>query len=284
MRRTFAAVAIGLALAAGASCTLILGGNLDYYVVDGGSTTAGSGGQSAASTTSSGGASSASSGGASAASSTVSSTASTTASSGAGGGVSDAGSSCLVDGGCDTGMRCTVLSQSTGSTHCVPVSGSPVSPFAACGNDDSICPAGTWCDSYSSGVCKPFCASAADCAPLAKCIGVVGHNGVTIPGIRVCTAHCKPDDGDPPCVPGTSCQSGIDFDCVASNGGVPGTPCPNQSNSACAAGLVCNDLLVCSAWCAPVGASSPDCADAGVCIMFTNGGPHYDGTQYGYCP
>jgi hypothetical protein len=182
---------------------------------------------------------------------------------------------------CGAGMRCTILDQDKGTTHCVAIAASPEMPYEAC-DDDSRCPAATWCD-LRTHVCKPFCDTAADCNGNAgNCVAAQNSSGKTVPGAFVCTAHCDPITAIE-CSGASTCTYDSklgDFDCFRSKGYMSGNACTYLSD--CGVGLVCASSA-CVYWCHPApSASSPDCL-GGPCSNFSNLMPSYNGSVYGYC-
>lgn len=194
--------------------------------------------------------------------------------------------------GCnEPGQKCSVPDgkQTTGASECVIASTTPKKTWEAC-DDDSDCAAGVWCD-HTLHVCKPICATTDQCPTGAHCMPVpVDGTAKTIPGLKVCTAHCDPPSASP-CGAGTTCyydDTTSEFDCLRSGNTVAGGSC-NFGNE-CGKGLVCigsGGTLTCERWCGPannvfsVGCAladpnKPYCDKFG--MMAT-----YNGVVYGVC-
>jgi hypothetical protein len=154
---------------------------------------------------------------------------------------------------------------------------------------DIDCAAGTWCDRWTQA-CKPICATGGDCAAGAQCWSADTLNGVGIPGLDVCTAHCDPETASP-CGANLTCYYDpprAECDCTATAKLGAGAACSGLAD--CDKGLVCagtggNDT--CLYWCHPadnnVSASCFSHLDSfDVCAPIGGIGP-YDGSTYGAC-
>ncbi len=191
------------------------------------------------------------------------------------------GTSCHLLGasGCGAGQRCTIVDANTGATGCVAQAAKPLGPYDSC-DTDTRCPASTWCDGRT-GVCMPFCQSAADCHQN-DCVAAYDVSQKTVPGgVSVCVADCDPVSAAP-CGHGATCSYDPtvgSMDCFSSPELAVGDPCMYLND--CGPGSVCVGDT-CQMWCAPVNASSPDC-NGGECGMFTNLTPMYKMQTYGSC-
>lgn len=235
--------------------------------------TGGTGGSGGASTSSSATTSSSSS--SSSSSSTTSSTSSST-----GGPTPCTALDDVAD--CGANMRCAVVDTDKGTLGCVPIGSPTKKPYEAC-LDDTLCPAGTFCDQRTY-TCMKLCNGAASCP--GKCVAAEADGGVTVPGISVCTARCNPASTTS-CGPNAVCaydSTAIDFDCFARSGflgtmdKLPGETCMYLNN--CPPSYVCAGA--CVKWCHPVDDFSSECG-GGFCNAFSNATPIYMGNEYGYC-
>jgi hypothetical protein len=181
---------------------------------------------------------------------------------------------------CPPGDRCTVISLNTGKTGCVPVASQTRKLYEDCA-DDSVCPAGAWCD-LRTLVCMPFCEALSDCTA-GDCVPARNVNGKLI--ASVCTANCNPTSASP-CAGKTNCVYDSmlgDFDCFKSQGNMEFDSCAVSTD--CGHGLVCADDGtggLCVRWCHPVDTSPSVCA-GGTCTAFTNLTPQWMNETYGYC-
>lgn len=194
--------------------------------------------------------------------------------------------------GCtDPGQKCSVpdANQATGASECVIASTTPKKTWDAC-DDDSDCGPGVWCD-HTLHVCKPICATTDQCPANAHCMPVpVDGTMTTIPGLKVCTAHCDPPSANP-CGTGATCyyeDTTSEFDCLRSGNTVAGGSCKFAND--CGKGLVCigtGGVLTCERWCGPANnvfsvgcaladSNKPYCDKFG--MMAT-----YNGVVYGVC-
>jgi hypothetical protein len=180
---------------------------------------------------------------------------------------------------CGAKMRCTIVDDNTGQTGCVNLAQVPLPAYSRC-DDDKGCPQGTWCDQRTFA-CMPFCATANDCLP-GFCVAARNASDLTIPGASVCTAHCDPVAATP-CGVNATCTydaNVADFDCFLSHNKVDGAACSALND--CAKGLVCAGNL-CSKWCHPAGNLNDPTCTSGICDMFSDILPKYNGDVYGYC-
>jgi hypothetical protein len=290
-------IVVGIACtAAAAGCATsegVTGGPFDGGAAtgggfDGGAATGGVGGGTAGSAN--GGASGglAGSGGVAGGSAGSSATGGTGASGGGGTGGGNcsppvAGGACdtFPQCGCGSGLVCNVT-QTSGITSCV-LPGN-VTPYNACValND---CQGGYAC---VGGACKAFCEADPDCAQTSGACFQVNDNSsgssVPIPGMKICSKKCAPENPAAACGPGLSCYvdnsvTPAQTDCSTA-GTATGPGVCASDNTVCAPGYVCLTSGACRKWCR-VGFSS-DCGGS-ACTGFTT--PLIvDGLEYGACP
>lgn len=158
--------------------------------------------------------------------------------------------------GCtEPGQKCSVpdTNQATGASECVIASTTPKKTWDAC-DDDSDCGPGVWCD-HGLHVCKTICATTDQCPMNAHCLPVPIDGSMTsIPGLKVCTAHCEPSSAAP-CGAGTTCyydDATSEFDCLRSGNTTAGGSCTFADD--CGKGLVClgsPGSATCERWCSP---------------------------------
>jgi hypothetical protein len=210
--------------------------------------------------------------------------------------------------GCATSQNCAYVGS---ATKCIAPGATKM--WSAC-TYNSDCPAGAGC---AGGVCRPDCATAADCgAPASQyraCYQVVDiATNQPFPGFKACTQQCNPIDPTNAAADPSFGACGDHASCIVSSLGVPGTTnciaagsaaagAPCASTSDCGAGLTCapgvGGANVCSQWCR-VGHDEEDCPSAtcdsgsgsstiyGTCNGLANGAVGTSGgllVHYGYC-
>ncbi|NUP10223.1 MAG: hypothetical protein HOW73_29590 [Polyangiaceae bacterium] len=180
---------------------------------------------------------------------------------------------------CGDGLKCTLATPSQGldgGITCGP-KGSAAA-WSVCASD-ADCADGTWCDA-STSVCKPWCTDAGDCPSGAACVSARRTDDTPVPGLTVCTAHCRPDAPTARCGPGANCvivSSGSpEGDCAAAGETQAGCPCSKDAD--CAVGLRCASDRTCRAWCSLDEAAS--CPGSFTCEQPSVA---YDGTDFGSC-
>jgi hypothetical protein len=141
------------------------------------------------------------------------------------------------------------------------------------------------------GVCKPFCASNADCAPNATCNQIDDPgSGDPIPGLEVCSSGCDPANPSAICGDGVTCYpfpwDGLQHDhgdCVGPSGtGIGPDACAgDNANTPCAPGYYCTVTHDCARFCR-LGPFS-DCTNGQTCVGFGSPQPVIDGVEYGVC-
>lgn len=161
----------------------------------------------------------------------------------------------------------------SGAPQCVRLNSPPLGPRGADGD---------WCDATTQ-TCKPVCNSGADCAANAQCIQAKTAGDEDIPGLKVCTSYCHPENTGP-CDQGygpTTCvyrvAEGYGLDCWASGGAGRGDDC--SASQDCGAGLECTD--VCRPWCSPPTAVA--LSDCGAFKSCDDVGLDYGGDDWGVC-
>ena len=207
------------------------------------------------------------------------------------GGGADAG--CAVDQdpcipfpqcGCGD-LNCEVTA-SDGTTSCSAVTSTPL--YANCVGYGS-CPKGAEC---IGGVCKPFCASAADCTGgyrTCEQITSTGKNGgPPVPALKVCSSGCDPIAPLAVCGPDVACfpwpfdGKKKDFgDCFGKVGkGVGPGACSGTNQSDCAPGYYCTQAGDCTQWCR---VGHPEDCTTGTCVPFIDVPVSIAGVPYGIC-
>lgn len=184
--------------------------------------------------------------------------------------------------GCAEGQNCIFTGAVDGQTVCTPAGSKPA--FRACDNNGD-CQAGSGC---VSGVCKPFCATDAECTATQGVCGqlYVNQGGTQTPinHAKSCSARCDLRNPQAVCGndPGVSCDYLADGhpDCIGGFGTKTGRgDCVGNPRN-CAPGYAClgGDCL---RWCR-VGMS--DCSR---CVPVTVGDAAepivIDGFEYGVC-
>ena len=186
------------------------------------------------------------------------------------------------DCGCDPGTSCTLASiDETVSAVCA-ARPSMAQPYALC-EDDLDCPALYSC---LGKVCRPRCASTADCSGTGVACNQVISGSDPVPGFRHCSRHCSPVSPSLPplgfdaCGSGTGCFPFPDgLDCIVAGAAGRGEACSVRSD--CQPGLFCDDQRhVCLAWC-QVGAN--DCPAPQVCVGFSSAVTTASGEEWGQC-
>lgn len=179
--------------------------------------------------------------------------------------------------GCNADQGCHFISLA-GTTGCLKA-GTTV-PYAKCSTDGE-CQAGTSC---VSGLCTPFCATAADCPGSGRsCQQVSGGNPPQdIPGYLVCTAKCDPINPSAVCGGGVTCLAfpgNDDTDCFVAGTATSGK-CAGKRGDECAPGYRCagesDATLACRKWCRRGMNDCPNCAGFHDKIIV-------DGIEYGVC-
>jgi hypothetical protein len=162
-----------------------------------------------------------------------------------------AGGSCNLPAcGCATGEVCYVDGTSA-QLVCGVTKG--LAAGASCTQGSSECAAGLGC---VGGVCKAYCSSAADCAPVAgarEC-RPAKFSDADLPGVSFCARVCDPVNPQTPRSPLLSCPSGVGCvpattgvsDCAGIGLGVLDGACEDVFD--CAPGLICLGT-VCTKWC-----------------------------------
>lgn len=197
--------------------------------------------------------------------------------------------------GCGSNETCTVTSETTGATACIP--GGSATLGRPC-NQAGDCVAGLTC---YFGACRPYCSNArTKCtAPGTDlCVEVLDNNNKPEPNMKLCTIACDPRNPSPVC--GTnSCLWFPTYyspekvsDCNYAGTNAPYTPC--QGDADCKPGYACVNHpkygLECERWCrigvagdctAPSGTTFPPnltCKD-----VFTTNAPVIGGQKEGSC-
>ncbi len=174
--------------------------------------------------------------------------------------------------GCAGGQNCLFMGD--GTTLCKAVGGTPA--YRACAAFDA-CQKGMMC---VSGVCKPFCEKASDCAgPSRICEQVLDQSNQPIEGALVCTAGCDLMAPAKSCGPLVTCmplaKGAQGTDCVPTTGTGDGPgECANVYD--CMPSYTCV-ATNCEKWCR-VGYA--DC-DAKTCVGGL--GIYVNGSEYGTC-
>lgn len=153
-------------------------------------------------------------------------------------------------------------------------------------SSDLQCAGATTC---RLAVCRPFCASSADCNGNPCALGVYDYdpqNPATFHAIALtCADTCTPlpDSGCPKnfeCIVDLNDQNGASgwvTECIPV--GIKGAGQTCNLLTDCGSGTVCFDGSVCRAFCLIGGAP---CA-TGTCTKFPYGGAQIAGKEYGYC-
>jgi hypothetical protein len=174
------------------------------------------------------------------------------------GGAGGAAPECALLGqqdSCGAGSKCTIVDAIVGTLGCVTAGTAP--DFQACTSNEQ-CGVFSWCD-QPTGVCRPICLDSTTCTDVfglatgSTCAPTQQGGQAVMGGLKVCTAHCNPQDSQP-CVGSTvpvTCawrSSPGDWDCMVSGGGGDGDGCSEGWD--CLPGLTCGAYdHTCQPWC-----------------------------------
>lgn len=150
-------------------------------------------------------------------------------------------------GGCQSGLKCTIVDEADGTWGCADAGPRPA--WTVCFNDGD-CQAGLWCDQPSE-ICKPICDNVNQCNPSAQCVPAETAAGNAIPNLKLCTSFCHPENVQP-C---DSSQGAVNcvyrdqlgaFDCWRSAGHQVEAGCTQDAD--CGATMACASTQ-CLKWC-----------------------------------
>jgi hypothetical protein len=191
-------------------------------------------------------------------------------------------------GGCLEGNKCTVVDPTLGTPGCVPAGSTP--DFQACAAN-AECGAYSWCDD-PTGVCRPVCPDATTCTNVfglgagTTCAATEQGGQAVMGGLKVCTAHCNPNDSTPCRSVDTAVTCSWrstpgDWDCMVSGGVGHGDGCTNGWD--CSPQLACAPNGTCQPWCDAPGCCCTQCiVVCGGCEAF-GVAPVYNGQSLGAC-
>jgi hypothetical protein len=201
--------------------------------------------------------------------------------------------------GCAGTQNCDLdrsASATSGMTLCV-ASGTTAAYNNCTSSQYGQCPKGWSC---IGGVCKLFCGATGDCPGANReCTNVVDQNNTAVPGAKICTQNCNPNNpqdttnGWAACGPNVNCGPGSQTeafsDCYGptSATATQGQSCAGSGvgDGPCAPGFICVSSAVAGDFCrhnCRVGQNADCPSGAGTCHPY--GTAAYVGTvQYGYC-
>ncbi len=179
--------------------------------------------------------------------------------------------------GCGAGMSCDVADYADGKPACVSAGSKSVHQKCTTTGE---CAKGLTC--YYD-VCMPLCATSANCTG-ATCNDVQYVDGSvvkTVPGMRVCMAHCDPLNPSKVCGASTTClfPSATTTTCAAAGLSTTATSCASNP-FACAPGYVCVGTGDCKRWCR-IGLAG-DCPGGKTCNKLSTA-PTIGSIEYGVC-